>query len=141
MLFRRQRALASYTVAVHELIEARLTHSVIGAFYAVYNSLGYGFLESVYARALEVELKARGHYVEREVPFRVYYKGVLVGLVRVDMVVERKLIVESKSSVELHSFSSRQLTSYIQASSLPLGLLLHFGPQPRFQRIVGRLPQ
>ena len=54
-------------MARNELIEERLTHSVIGAFYEVYNTLGYGFLEHLYKAALERELRDRGHRVGREV--------------------------------------------------------------------------
>ena len=57
------------------LREAKLTESIIGAFYEVYNTLGYGFLEHIYVMALERELRARGHHVAREVQVRVSYKG------------------------------------------------------------------
>lgn len=59
----------------HPLVEEQLTHSAIGAFYAVYNGLGFGFLEQVYMRALEWELRARGHAVGREVYVPVCYPG------------------------------------------------------------------
>ena len=61
---------AEWRMARDELIEARLTHSVIGAFYEVYTTLGFGFFESIYANALEVELKARGHRVAVRCAFR-----------------------------------------------------------------------
>ena len=57
------------------LVEPDLTHSVIGAFYEVYNTLGYGFLEHIYVRAMERELRSRGHDVGREVGVRITYKG------------------------------------------------------------------
>jgi GxxExxY protein len=123
-------------MAIRELIEARLTHSVIGAFFEVYNTLGPGFLESVYSKALEVELTTRGHHVAREVVIRVYYKGHLIGSHRLDMVVDHKLLIENKSSLELHSVAARQVESCLQASKLPVALLLHVGPQPRLRRIV-----
>lgn len=63
-----------------ELIERRLTHSVIGAFFEVYNTLGYGFLEHLYVRAMEWELRARSHRVAREVQVRVLYKESQLGL-------------------------------------------------------------
>ncbi len=58
-----------------ELIEADLTGSVIGAFYDVYNELGFGFREYVYSRALERVLIAKGHCVDREVSVNVYFRG------------------------------------------------------------------
>ena len=56
------------------LLNERITHSIIGAFYDVYNALGYGFLEHVYVLALERELLARGHQVAREAKVRILYK-------------------------------------------------------------------
>ena len=74
-----------------ELIEERLTHSVVGAFYEVYNELGFGFLESIYITALEHELVKRGHCVAREVSFQITYAGHVLGIQRADMVVDDKL--------------------------------------------------
>lgn len=121
-----------------ELIEEKLTQSVIGAFFDVYNTLGYGFFESVYATALERALANRGHRVAREVSFQVSYKGHVLGIQRVDMIVDDKLIVETKSTQELQNAAARQVYSYLRASNLKVGLLLHFGPEPKFYRFVGR---
>jgi hypothetical protein len=60
---------------MQHLVEEALTESVIGAFFDVYNTLGFGFLEHIYVMALERELLARGHHVAREVCVRVRYKG------------------------------------------------------------------
>ena len=80
------------------LVEEQLTRSIIGAFYSVYRTLGFGFLESVYIMALERELLARNHHVGREVNVRVMYQGEQLCTQRVDMVVEGKVIVETKST-------------------------------------------
>jgi GxxExxY protein len=125
-------------MARDELIEARLTHSVIGAFYEVYTTLGFGFFESIYANALEHELKARGHRVVREVRVQVVYKGHVVGIQSVDQIIDEKLVVETKSSQELPRGAPRQVPSYLKAMHLSVGLLLHFGPVPRFYRYVNR---
>jgi GxxExxY protein len=119
-----------------ELIEERLTHSVIGAFFEVYNTLGYGFLEHLYVLALERELQARGHRVAREVGIPVSYKGQELGLQRLDMIVDNTLAIETKSTAELHESATRQLYNYLKATALEVGLLLHFGPKPHFHRIV-----
>jgi GxxExxY protein len=119
-----------------QLIEEALTGSVIGAFYEVYNTLGFGFLESIYVTALERELVARGHSVGREVPIRVRYKGEELGLQRIDMLVDEKLIVEVKSTYELHKAAPRQVFNYLRATNLEVGLLLFFGPQPSFFRLI-----
>ena len=119
-----------------ELIHERLTHSVVGAFFEVHNTLGFGFLEQIYLRGLAVELRERGHVVDLEVSVRVRYKGVEIGWQRLDMVVDGVVAVEVKSSAELHSSARRQLVNYLCASRLEVGLLLHFGPSGRFDRLV-----
>lgn len=120
----------------HTLIEGQLTKSVIGGFYQVYNSLGFGFLEQVYMSALEQELRARGHAVGREVWVPVHYQGQEVARQRIDMVVDERLIIEAKSTLELHKSARRQVYNYLRATRLQVGLLLHFGPEPVFYRLV-----
>jgi GxxExxY protein len=121
-----------------KLIERELTQSIIGAFFDVYNTLGFGFLEHIYVMALERELVARGHEVNCEVGVRVSYKGHEVGLQRLDMIVDGKVIVETKSTYELHKAAQRQVLNYLRSTRLEVGLLFHFGPEPRFYRLVCR---
>ncbi len=118
------------------LIHDRLTYSVIGGFFEVYYTLGYGFLEHVYVAALTRELLSRKHEIGREVSVPVLYKGEEVARQRLDMIVDQKLVVEVKSTRTLHDGSVRQVENYLRATSLELGLLLHFGPQPRFYRVL-----
>jgi GxxExxY protein len=118
------------------LLEETLTRSAIGAFFEVYNSLGFGFLEHLYVMALERELLARGHRVAREVGILVKYKGDELGTQRLDMVIDEKLVIETKSTFDLHKAARRQLYSYLKATSLEVGPLLHFGPEPHFHRVV-----
>ncbi len=120
------------------LIEERLTHSVIGTFFEVYNTLGFGFLEHLYVMALERELVAREHRVGREVCVRVVYKGDELGEQRIDMIVDDKLVVETKSTYDLNKAATRQVYNYLKATKLEVGLLLHFGPEPRFYRMICR---
>lgn len=119
-----------------EVLEQRLTHSVIGAFFDVYNTLGYGFLENLYVRAMERELRARGHRVVREAAVRVMYKESELGIQRLDLIVDDKLVVEAKATADLHKAATRQLYNYLRATNLRVGLLLHFGPEPHFYRII-----
>jgi len=123
------------------LLEERLTHSVIGAFYRVYNELGFGFLEHVYAMALERELRARGHVVGCELYVPVFYRGEELAKQRIDMLVDETLVVESKATVTLHKSASRQVYNYLCATRLQVGLLLHFGPEPAFYRLVRTQPK
>ena len=125
-------------MALGELFEKRLTHSVIGALVEVYNNLGFGFLEHIYVMALERELLERNHRVAREVAVRVLYKGHELGEQRLDMIVDDKLVVETKSTFELHKSANRQVYNYLRSTHLEIGLLLHFGPEARFQRMIYR---
>jgi len=118
------------------LIEERLSRSVLGAFFEVYNTLGFGFLEHVYVRALEEELAALGHRVDREVVVPVAYKGTIIATTRLDMVVDGKLVVEVKSTRELHGSARRQVLNYLRATNLEVALLLHFGPDAKFYRVI-----
>lgn len=116
--------------------EAELTHEIIGAFYCVYNALGYGFLETVYQRALAHELTKRGIRVEREYLSAVLYDGVVFGHYRADMVAERKVVVETKSSERPVATDRKQILNYLRATNLEVGLLLHFGPKADFRRFI-----
>jgi len=108
------------------LIAEELTYSIIGASHEVYNQLGFGFREHVYIKALERELRARGHRVSREVIVMVMYKGEELTTERVDMVVDDQVVVETKSTVRLDESASRQLYNYLRATRMEGGLLLHF---------------
>jgi GxxExxY protein len=118
------------------LVDEQLTHSVIGAFYDVYNTLGFGFLELVYMSALERELRARGHSVGREVYVPVIYKGDEISRQRIDMIIDERLVVEAKATQELHKSAKRQVYNYLRATRLQVALLLHCGPEPYFYRLV-----
>ncbi|HEY7236423.1 MAG TPA: GxxExxY protein [Gemmatimonadaceae bacterium] len=120
------------------LLEKELTHEIIGAFYEVYNALGYGFLERLYKRALEIALRRRGLIVEREFPIAVSFQGQEIGHHRLDMFVERRVVVEVKSTRQLTDADRRQLLSSVTAANLDVGLLLHFGPKADFRRILGK---
>ena len=117
-------------------VESDLSYAIVGCFYWVYNTLGFGYLESVYAKALEVALRLKGLKVEREVPVIVVFEGVEVGLHRMDMVVEGRIIIEIKSSDRLSEVPKRQLRNYLTATNRELGLLLHFGPQANHYRVL-----
>ena len=120
-----------------EIVEKELSRLIIAAFYEVYNALGFGFLESIYAKALEIALRRRGLFVEREVACEIYFMGEKVGVHRADILVERRIIIEVKASQALADFSKRQLLNYVTAFGVRLGILLHFGPKPSFHRVLG----
>ena len=118
------------------LVDRELTRAVIGAFYAVYSALGFGFLESAYVGAMELELRLAGLAVEREAPIAVLYRGQIVSRYRADLLVERRLILEIKATEVLNPLHRRQLMNYLRATDKELGLLLHFGPAPKFHRML-----
>lgn len=113
-----------------------LTHEVIGAYYAVFNALPRGLLESAYAGALHHELRRCHLSVEREVPLRVHYRGEVVGCYRADLLVAGRLILELKTVSRLRDPETRQLYHYLRVTRLPLGLLLNFGPMPQVVRVI-----
>ena len=119
-----------------ELIEQRVSEIIVACLFEVHNALGFGFLESVYCRAMEVALLKRGLKVRCEVPVTVMYDGVDVGLYRIDMLVEDRIILEIKASEKLSEVPKLQVRNYLAASKLELGLVLHFGPRAAFHRVL-----
>lgn len=122
--------------AADHWLEGDLTREIIAAFYTVYNAFGFGLLESIYAHALAIELRARGLRVEREVPVEVMYLGLPVGRFRLDMVVEGKVIVECKATEILSHTARPQVFNYLRCANHPIALLLHFGPKPKAHRFI-----
>lgn len=118
------------------LLHAEVSQAVIDAFYHVYNSLGYGFLEKVYENALRTTLENGGWQVEQQLPVTVLFEGVAVGEYFADLAVARKVIVEVKVARELAPAHEAQLLNYLKATDYQVGLLLNFGPTPEFRRKV-----
>ena len=106
-----------------------LTGKIIACAYAVHNSLGAGFLESVYQKALAIELAKHGlsGVMEKKVP--VYYESQLVGDFRADLIVENRVIIEIKAIEQLAKVHEVQLVNYLVATNTPIGLLINFGTQ------------
>lgn len=125
------------------LLHADLTRDIIAAFYDVYNELGSGFLESCYVRALQLELARRGVESRREVPAEVRFRGEVVGLCRLDLLVADAVIVECKTADRLAVHHESQLLHYLKATGITVGLILFFGSRPLHRRLVrsGASPQ
>jgi GxxExxY protein len=105
-----------------------LTHKIIGCAYQVYNILGFGFLESVYQKALLIELESNKLKAELEKPLKVYYNEQVVGDFYADIFVEDELIVELKSVENLSKAHEVQLVNYLNGLQKEIGLLINFGP-------------
>jgi len=105
-----------------------LTHRIIGCAYNVFNELGFGFLESIYKKAMIIELAKNKLKVEAEKPLKVYYDNQIVGDFFIDLYVEDKVIVELKSVQNLVKEHEVQLVNYLQGLQKDIGLLINFGP-------------
>ena len=92
------------------LPEGALTEQLIGAFFDLYNEMGYGFLERAYTSALEILLTERGLSVRREVPFTLRFHGHAIGTYRADIIVENRVILEIKAGVAIPPGTREQLT-------------------------------
>ena len=115
---------------------ADLTGVVIGAFFKVYNTLGYGFSEKVYERALAIELRKAGLQVESQKSIMVYYESDIVGEYVADMLINQAVILELKAVRQLAEEHEAQLLNYLKATSIEVGLLLNFGVKAEHKRKV-----
>ena len=118
------------------LINHDLTGQILRAFYLVYNELGSGLVEAVYEHALARELRTAGLEVRRQVPVTVNFRGKQAGLFRADIVVEDKVVLELKARSQIYPIHEVQLMNFLRASNFEVGLLLNFGPEPRFKRLI-----
>ncbi|SHJ44180.1 GxxExxY protein [Tangfeifania diversioriginum] len=113
-----------------------LTGEIINRFYKVYNTLGYGFLEKVYEKALKYELEKFGLLVERQKPINVFYETELVGEYFADLLVENQVIIELKAAETICEKHKNQLVNYLKATEIEVGLLLNFGKKPEIKRKI-----
>jgi len=114
-----------------------ITEDIIGSAFEVYNVLGYGFLEKVYQKALQVELLNRGHTAELEHPIIVKFKGALVGDYAADLLVDDKVIVELKIAREYNPKDEPQLLNELKVTGIKVGLLINFGKEKvEFKRFI-----
>lgn len=112
------------------------TDEIIEAFYEVYNTLGYGFLERVYQNALYQELKRRGFDCKAQYPIKVFFKGQEVGEYYADVLVNECIILELKAVDTLCKEHELQLINYLKATDMEVGLLLNFGEHPQIRRKI-----
>ncbi len=119
-----------------ELLNGELTAQIIGAFFDVYNELGHGFAELVYHRAVVVALTERGIRTETERELTIHYHGVVVGEYRADLIVDGKVVVECKVALKIVQSHETQLLNYLKATGLKVGVILTFGPDATFRRML-----
>ena len=120
-----------------KLLHRSTTEAIIGAAFEVHRELGYGFLERVYQRALQVELKRRGVPAEIERRIQVQYKGVIVGDYDADLIVDGCVAVEIKINPQYDKRDEAQLLNELKATGLKVGLLVNFGrTKVEYKRLV-----
>lgn len=113
-----------------------LTHKIIGCAMKVHSTLGNGFQEVIYQRALAVEFEKQGIAFQREMEMEIFYEGINIGKRRVDFFVEYNIMVELKALIKLEEVHLAQAMNYCQAYNLPIGLLINFGSKSlEFKRV------
>lgn len=118
------------------LLHESITNVILKVYYEVYNELGSGFLEKVYQKAMYFELISLRYKVEAQKQIKVYFKNQLVGEYYSDLLVEDKVIVELKLTELLMNIHIAQIMNYLKATSIEVGLLLNFGEEPEFKRLI-----
>ena len=114
-----------------------LSSRIIGAAIEVHRELGPGFLEAIYEEALKVELSEQSMRYDSQKEIKIEYLGVEIGVHRLDLLVEKKIIIELKAVKELTDIHFAQLRSYLKAAGLKVGLLLNFAkPTLEIRRVV-----
>ncbi len=119
-----------------KFLHSETTEQIIQAYYHVYNTLGFGFIEKIYENSLAITLRKRGFEVLQQEPVAVYFEGEFVGEYFADLVVDRKVIIELKSVETFHNRHEVQLLNYLRATPIEVGLLMNFGEKPEFKRRV-----
>ena len=113
-----------------------LTGQIINAIITVHQKLGPGFMENIYRNALTIELRKRGLDIKPEKEITVYYDGEIVGIHRLDILVEDAVVLELKTVETLHKSHYAQIRSYLKASGCKIGLLVNFaGETADFRRV------
>src|SRR6266850_4300471 len=112
------------------------TERIIEVFFAVYNELGCGFLESVYEEAMAMALCEAGLRAQRQFPTPVWFRGRQIGDFRADILVEELVLVDLKAARAIDVAFEKQLLNYLRATQIEVGLLLNFGSKPEFRRFV-----
>jgi GxxExxY protein len=118
------------------LLHQELSNKIIAAFYEVYNTLGYGFLEKVYENALLHELISQGIDAICQFPIEVYYNKIKVGQYFADILADSKIVIEIKAAEAIAEEHELQLVNYLKATNIEVGLLLNFGKKPEFRRKI-----
>ena len=117
-------------------LHSEITSKILKAFFKVYNTLGYGYLEKVYENSMLIELRSMGLQCENQVHVKVFYEQHIVGNYKADLFVEKAVAVELKAASCLNPDNDAQLVNYLKGTEVEVGMLLNFGPVPDYRRKV-----
>ena len=128
------------------MTENEISRKIVDAAIEVHRELGGpGLIEDIYEEALEEELRLRGCYVERQLPVRIVYKGkVLRKPLRLDMKVDKLVLIDNKAVIEWNPIFEAQMLTYLRVTGLKLGLVINFGERlvkAGIHRVVNGLPE
>ncbi len=120
-----------------EIVEKELSYKIVEAAIEVHRQLGPGYAENLYEEALAVELRQRGHMVERQKKIEVKYKNQAIGLHILDMIVNERVILELKAVSDILPLHLQQALGYLKSTELPLALVINFGAdRVQFHRVI-----
>lgn len=118
------------------MLHKDLTEKIIGCAMQVHRTLGNGFQEVIYQRALAIEMHCQGLSFDREKEMDIFYRGELIGTRRVDFFVENSVMVELKAIINLEDVHLAQAMNYLEAYNMEIGLLINFGAKSlQFKRV------
>ncbi len=119
------------------MIEKELSYKIVGALYSVYNEMGYGYKEKIYENAVATNFVQDKIKYIRQAPFKVAYKGEIVGRCFIDFVVEGRIVLELKIGKYFSRKNIYQVKEYLKVTNLPLAIIANFTPDGvRFLRVL-----
>jgi len=110
-----------------EIVEKELSYQIVKAAYEVFNELGPGFPEEIYEEAMVIVLQKYGHKVEQQKRVKVYFQGHEIGVHKIDLIVNERVILELKAVAEIAQVHRQQALSYLKATKLQIALFINFG--------------
>lgn len=110
-----------------EIVEKDLSYRIVQAAYVVFNELGPGFDENVYENAMVIVLKKQAHVIDQQKRVKIYFQGEEVGLDKIDLIVDERIILELKAVAEIAPVHRQQALSYLKATGLELAMAINFG--------------
>jgi GxxExxY protein len=126
----------SNETALPNFAHGDVTGGILAAFFEVHRELGYGFAEIIYRRALAIVLRSSGLTALEEPALTVVFRGATIGNFHPDLVVQNVVLVEVKAAATLDNYAQAQLLNYLKAAGGGVGMLLNFGRQANYKRLV-----